>query len=418
MKERLVALTLLASIGFYNFHNSVSPAMARVAMVLMMLLCVLYSLSGKVNMSRIRYPRLLWLLMFTGMVISIFMAGLFHHQGFMQTLIATIGIIAAWAFVFVLLRLNPSPERMMRIFLWLCGFSILIFAINFATFPNNMFGRPMIDDTSRGMLRVQIPFFQLFLLMIFYAINRWQLTKSHRWMWIIIAGYTMVILSLTRQAIAIMALLGGWQILQNVSWVRKAVIALVVFTAGFIVYNYVPMFQDMQKLSEEQMDEESTTGQENVRIGAWRYYAWEGSKTMPQHIFGNGVPSLGNSFYGRAMDAHFEETGELIADVSWAGSIFLFGYFTTIATMLIALGAVFKRKSPSKQYLTYFMVCVILQGIASGVWYYFEEILITAVALYLVYRPDEKPRRRPQLDPGAPQPPQPLPVPERRFITR
>ena len=49
-----------------------------------------------------------------------------------------------------------------------------------------------------------------------------------------------------------------------------------------------------------------------------------------------------------------------------------------------------KRKPPRKQYLSYFVACITLESIASGIFEYFFETMILMLALYLIYCPDDE----------------------------
>lgn len=389
MSSWLVIFTLLAGIGFYNFHDLLGLPIRRAMFLLMVFVCLVYAFrmkSGKLRNSS--FPRLPWFIFGCGLIVSVFMASFYHPQLLLESIMAQSTSIAAYAFFFILLILNPNPATLIKYLFVLSSVSILVYFANLATFPNNMFGEPIINDISRGMLRISIPLLQVILLLIFYSINQWQLSKSWKWIIPIGIGLLMVMLSLIRQVMAIMAILCFFQILYKYPIWKKVLIGGALLLLGYTLFVNLTIFKELKDLSEEQVDATVSEEKEDVRIGAWRFYAYEGNEEAATFLFGNGTPSLGKSVWGKHLDSFTEEESCYIADVSWAGCVFMYGIIATIALVFIVFLAIFKRKRPDQQYLTYFMICVLLQGIASGVWFYYFEVVVTMIALYLIYRPE------------------------------
>lgn len=387
MNHRLVIITILASVGYYNFHNAFSSPICRFMFICMVILCFITAIKQQsVRLRECNFPRLPWFVFVCGLIVSTFMASFFHPQTLQASIIAQSTAIVAFCFFFALLKLNPDPDKLIKSFFYLAGCSIFVYFANLATFPNNIFGEPIVLDTSRGMIRVAIPLFQIMLLLIFYSINQWQLTKSKKWLLILGIGGVMIILSLTRQVMAIMFTLCFFQILHKYSLWKKIVVGVILLSSGYIIFTSLPIYKDIKELSETQIDSSVNKQEEDVRVGAWRYYSYESNENIATFLFGNGTPSFGKSVWGKHFDVYTSNENCYLADVSWAGCIFLYGAIATIALLCIVILAIFKPKKADQQYLTYYMICVLLQGIASGVWYYYYELEITMVVLYLIYR--------------------------------
>ncbi|MDE5905185.1 hypothetical protein, partial [Duncaniella sp.] len=94
--------------------------------------------------------------------------------------------------------------------------------------------------------------------------------------------------------------------------------------------------------------------------------------------------------WGNVFDDEIEDNGYLYADVAWAGIIYLFGWTGFAALLILMLKAVFKRKTPEREYLTYWTVFIILCGIGSGVFIYYNSIISIMIGLYLVFGTNEK----------------------------
>lgn len=390
MAARLVVLTLLAGVGFFNFHNLIPLPLQRVGLMVMLMVCLLYGVKEhRAKLSDYDFPKGLWLLFLILLVLSNFMAAFYHPQSVVETFRAQSTVILVFFSFFILLKLAPEPSQLIRYFYYLSAASILVYIINLKTFPNNAFGEPVIEDLTRGVLRIGISLFPIMMLLIFYSINRWTLERKPRWLIYTGIGFIMVLASLTRQVYFIMGVLVFFQLLQRVSWVKKIVLGIVLALTAYVVFINLPMYKDMKELSEEQLDQTTNTDREDVRIGAWRYYAWEGHEDMATFLFGNGMPSADKSVWGKFYSAFSEETGWYEADVSWAGAIYFWGIIATLTILSITLIAIFKKKPPEKQYLNYFLIAAILKGIASGTWFFPNEIVVTMIALYLVYAKPE-----------------------------
>ncbi len=384
MRAKLVAISLLSSVGFFNFHNLLSEPVQRATFLFLSFVCAVLALRNKnVSLFDYDFPRLPWFLFGSGLIISVFMTPFYHQQSLMATAIAQSTCIVAYLSFFVLLKLRPDPQKLLRLLVYVYIAAVVVFFVNVVTFPNNMFGAPIVSDLSRGFIRVRPLLLQLFVFMLFYGISRWQ--GNRQWKWLLFAAFTylMIVLSLTRQTIAICALLAFFQIFHDYSWKKKLLIGVVSVLVGVSIVVNIPMYKMMMEVTEEQIDQNED--KEDVRIGAWRYYAYEANDEIATFLFGNGTPSLDKSVWGKQYGSMAEETDYHVGDVSWASCIFLYGIIATVALLCIVLMSIFKHKAPRQRYLTYFMIAEMLHGIAWGVFYYYYEVYIISIALYLIY---------------------------------
>ena len=385
----LVIFTLLSVIGFYNYHNLLSPQIIRAMFTLMVIVCGFVGWRLKTDDNdTLKYPRWLWLLFIVGLIASNFVCPFYHHQSLLTSFIASSTVISAYIFIYSLILLRPDPELLIKYLFVIAGLSMIVYFINFLTFPNNMFGEPILEDLSRGMLRIHIPLFQIIMLLFFYSIGKWHIEKSSMWLFVSAGLFFCSVLSLTRQIILIMSLLGFFQLLQSISWVRKLVIGAILALVALVAYTQLPIFQTMRELSENQIDATTSEQKEDVRISDWRYFGYEGTDNIVPLLFGNGTPSATNSVWGRQLNTFMEENGWLLADTSWPACLYQYGYVTTAILLTILFAAIVKRKKPAKVYLTYFFIALFLRGIASGVWYYPDEIIVTILGFYFLYAPD------------------------------
>ncbi len=391
MRELLVALTLLASTGFFNFHGAI-PASVRVVLTcFFILLSGAYALQFREPERKFpQFPFVAWMTILGGMVVSVIMAFVVHSQPIPVTLIATASYFFPFLYLPILLLLNPRPKILFRYLFAIVGMSILVYIINTLTFPNNVFGDPILEDLTRGILRIPIPYFQLLILLFFFAVGSFAVDRNKLWLIFITIAIVMILLSVIRQAILCSLTFGFLLYMQKYVWYKKILIGSVIAGVAILILTSLPIYKTMMELSQQQY-EDNADKKEDVRIGAWRYYAIESHKENPVTVvFGNGAVSLDNSTWGTELYNFSEDNNYYTADVSLAGFIYRFGLVCTVPLLYVLITAIFRRKPPKKQYLSYFIACITLESLASGIFEYYFEILIVMLALYLIYRPDDE----------------------------
>lgn len=391
MKEKFVVFTLLASIGFYNYHDLCGVKLQKLLVYLCFIVGMVLMYRNGDSISKKRYPRGWWIILLTFMLIGTLMGSVLHPQPLMQSFVAGAQLIIPLSFFFIFLSLNPDLGKLMKWLMVVTMCSIFVYIINFVTFPNNIFGEPMLGDLSRGMLRVSIPLLDILLLCYFFAINRWNDTHKLSWLFISGIGAVMLVLSLTRQAMLIGGLLGGIFLLQRYNWKQKIVVFILISVSAFTIYKTVPIFRGIDEVNEEQKDMNEENERDDIRVEAWQYYTYYGNEDNPEAaFFGNGVPSIGNSIWGKQFDAFCDETGLLIGDVSLAAFYYMFGSISTFAILVILFKAIFRRKRPEYYFLGYFILAMLLKSIASGTLFYVDSLVCIALGLALIYNLPEK----------------------------
>lgn len=144
----------------------------------------------------------------------------------------------------------------------------------------------------------------------------------------------------------------------------------------------------MVELSEEQA-ERNKTEKEDIRITAWKFYTNEYQTNELTRIFGNGLPSIGNSKWGndfeKTISYDYGGNGCFFVDVGWAGFYWLFGAFSTLSLIILLIKAILKNKQTNRQYLSYWLVFLLLTSIASAPILFYSQIISVVTTLYLVY---------------------------------
>ncbi len=381
----LLIFTILASVSFFDPGNRIEGPIGKALFYLSVMTCLVVALKDGISLRSARYPRWAYAFIICGIAVSMLMASAFHMQTITQSIVTTMPYMLAYLMFFVLMRFDIPTERLIKAYIALAACASVIYFINLATMPFNIFGRPMFDaDDARGILRLPLVFVEFFPVILFYAINRWLLDGKFKWM--LLAGGTslMIVLSVIRQVIGLSALLGLWFILKRANIKIKIGIIALVVAFGLFVLPRIPMYQAMVELTEKQADENEE--EENIRITAWRYYTYDHQTNELSTVLGNGMPALGVSRWGIIMDAETMEQGVLWVDVGWAGFYWLFGAFSTIGLLALMFTAILRRKPPQEQFLTYSLIFYFVTSFASGPPVIYWQIIDIMVVLYMVYR--------------------------------
>lgn len=387
----LVILVVLSSVGFFNPHAVVSEQMQKLSFFLSILLCFGFGSVKGVSLRGVKFPRAAFVLLLGGIGLSIIMATAFHTQSFKVSVITTMPYLFAYGFFYALMKLDVPRERLIQAYFGLAAVSTVVYFCNVATVPFNMFGEPIInlDSEDRGIIRIPVVFIEFFPMLAFYAINRWMIDKKKKWFVIYAWILLMIFLSVIRQVIALTLVLSLMFVMQKMSWKIKALTAAGVVAVVIWVLPLIPMYSAMIELSEKQAEENAD--EENVRIQAWRYYTYEHQTNAITPIFGNGMPSFGNSRWGTQFESETLENGCFAADVGWAGFYWYFGIIATAALAYMLIAAAVKKKRPENRYLTYWLVFVMLTSFASGPPVYYWQIIDIVMCLYMVYKKDDAP---------------------------
>lgn len=387
MKFNVVILVILASVGFFNPFAILTEPAQKLLFYISMVLCMGVALFDGVSLRDVKYPRKAYFVLLGAIFFSSVMGAAFHMQSYKMSIIATLPYLMGYAFFYALMRLDVPRNKLMNAYLVLCGISSVIYFINAATFPDNMFGLPIIDeDITRGIIRLPVVFIEFFPMVVFYAVNKWLLDRKPGWIVVVVVGFIMIFLSVIRQIIALTAVLTLFFFFRKVSWKWKALMAAGAVSIVVFVLPMIPMYNTMIELSEQQKEENDD--EENIRIQSWRFYTYENQTNAITPIFGNGVPSYG-SRWGMEFSSEAYVSGRFAEDVGWAGFFWFFGAIATAALLIMLVAALRKKKAPENQYLNYWLIFVICTSVASGPPLYYWQILDIMVCLYLVFKKDD-----------------------------
>ena len=385
-KQSLVFIALLISVNFFNPFGFIGFTLSKVLFSIVCIYCLVtckyFNIKEK---SMICYSMIIW-----GMVFSFFICSIYNGQSFVVSFKACSHFLLAYSFLFVLMGFRIEGEKIIHMIRKMCILSMIVYAINFISFPSVIFGMNQDEyDTSRGLVRLGVPCIELIVLLFFYYINQYQIKAKRTYLYLILLCLFFIILSLTRQIIIYSVFLGAILYFKSASWWKKATFILLCSFVFLYLTPKLGLFQAMRDLTLEQL-EKNNDGYENIRLIAWRWFTDELQTNEITRIFGNGYPVIDGSSWGNTVIQRSQLMLCFPTDVGWASFYFYYGAITTFFLALVLLQAIFIKKTKDGCYLSYWFIFVILSTFTSGMILYQNQIISITLGLYLVYEDKRK----------------------------
>jgi hypothetical protein len=313
---------------------------------------------------------------------SVFMAMYTWGQGLSNsptTIPYAIGFVFFW-----LLSSNISIKSIEKIIMIYGMIYIILFLFQFTHTGVVYFGRAQEFVMDRGLTRVNFPGGGVFFLACFIAINRvTSLAGSARYLYLAFAlvGIVIVVLQVTRQAIAVVLVVYLLHFLRNVRLPYKALIIGIFALGGYIFVNSDNV---ISKGLSEQQKVDASYGKDYIRILAAEYYLTQFTPNAVSKILGNGFAN-DTSNYGKTLIALGDRYGYFLTDVGLVEVYIAFGIFAILGYVLIFYKSFTIPVPPDYYYLKYYLWMIMLTCLTSDflISYYF---LITTVLVLYCYQ--------------------------------
>lgn len=325
---------------------------------------------------------LLGLGFFTGFCDSV----LIHQQSAVVSFIALLPTLFSYFSFFIFYKLNIPKDEIIRIIKCLCILSIITFLINSVTYPLLTFGNVERDITIRGGIpRLGVQYILSIVLILFYNLDclaRYGFKRS-RLIWVIACGF-IILMSLTRQIIVSSAVLGALIYLVRKRGASKFIVFVAIIFIAIVIVPQTSIYNMIVETTETEAAK--TRGLENnVRVGAWEFYTMDAQESVITQIFGNGVPSLQKSEWGKDIDYESIKYGFFPADVGWAGFFFNFGIIGVVGLLYIFINALRLSRMKGLYWICGWLLFVMVTSVSSGPIVYYYQIVEISLVLYLVY---------------------------------
>ena len=387
MDFSFLVLLYLAARSFFNPFGLITGALSKGMFVVIFVIALIYTLNK--HRSVIEYPKKAYSFLILGILLSVLSAFFIHEQSLDISFMSTLPYLFGYLYFYILIKLKVPTVMVEKFFKVLSIISIIMYVANLATYPNVAFGNTLEEiDTSRGFVRLGVPMIEVIVTYFLFNINQWLLTRKRKYLvWIAVLAL-MILLSLTRQVIGVSAVLAFLFVLHNSSIYKKILVVLACVFCVYVILPQIPIVKAMMEVSEQQV--QNNADDEDIRIKAWRFYTVEFQDNIYCQIFGNGIPSYGNSRWGNYVDKTTGLTenggnGCFTVDVGWAGFFWNFGLISTISLLILFVRAIRTKKTSSRQYVTYVLYFYIITSFASGPIIFSYQVMCLMLLFYIAY---------------------------------
>lgn len=380
---KLIFLFIIASLGFYNPSQMLSGSVQKlifyiVATICFLIACLRYSPKRNTPIPKYYY------LIIAGIILSSFVCTEYHDQSLSLSFQASLYRLFAYAFLFILFSFNLPIEKIEKILVIMGLIGIIVNGINMLTAPNCFFGSQQEDlDVSRGFVRVRTPIIYIVFL-FFYALSKFKLEKKYKWLLVSLLSYAFIVFWVARQYIFFAAILGLLFYISNIKLYKKIILLIVAIAVFEFVILNIPFVQNLIDMSKSQQADISSD--DDIRIIAWDFYTNSYQVNWMTRIFGNGVPSMGNSPWGIEFENLTRYLKVYPSDVGYAGFYFYHGIIALAGLVILFIKGILCKKNKDYGYINYVLFLFVLTNFAGGSIIMPEEVTALMCFFYIAYK--------------------------------
>ena len=337
-----------------------------------------YILTFNYNNSRYGLLMVVWILIF---LLSIIISFLQHGQDVFSSFRMILPFFVLFFYFFLHWNKVTITETENLIWIFLAIY-LLMYFIGLAMAPRVLFdhtGGELDVNMQRGFSKVRILGNCFLHITYFMALNKWINKRETRHLILTLFLFVLVVLGVGRQVILFSFLLGLLMIMRTLKWYYSAFVLLLIVAAIIYVVSTSEIIQSLIDLTVSQFNE---TGLQNIRILAFKYYFTDYNDSIFQIIFGNGIPHLGNSFWGVHFKAMNKNTGYYLSDVGYSKIFFYWGIIGLISFFFLLYKIFTQKVKPELLYIKYYIAFIALTTIASHS--FFLEMITISMVIYVL----------------------------------
>lgn len=393
-KKSILFIIVIFSVQLFTliiFPRSTLALIEMVGTALLLLLFIIYQIYTDKSVVPIKPTFKLEVnLLLAGVLLSVPMASVYHHQNPATTFFAQ-----KYTYYFLLYYYmhytGVSAKNLEKLIFGLGVVWCILFLIQYKIYPNIILNARVHLD--RGTIRIFFPGNTIALIAFFLSLHK-ILTEKFKLQYLIYILFFLVISGVLQGSrsnlgslMILVALFIGFY--KNVKS-RLFIIALsiVVIIGAFFLFSGV--IDEMVNVSEKQVD--NSEYEDPIRLQAFRFFMSDFQPSKLTYLLGNGADH-GSSPYGQKIIYYKLEHNFYQSDIGIAGEFTKFGLLFFIAEIMILIGGTFGRHPKGVGYLKYVFAYILMTGIlGAGPLSSSSQITSIMMMLYLidVYRSKEE----------------------------
>lgn len=359
----IIAFVVLVTSGFENINWN--PTYGGWAKNLVFLLLLGYFVCTRPKGSRYHFRTLVLVLLWVPFF-SVFNSWSIYSQSPSRSLLIMTSQ-STWIIYFLLHKYNVEEKTILKVFLYLALFLVIIQIVQQFTYPNAPFGtmseNTMIErqameaaEQRNGLWRFRMHQNGYYTAPILFAMWIWVRKKASPKLALFIALFlTSIYLTLTRQVMFACILTIFCSMFMGQKKINFTALFIGLIFIGVLYVYYDALFS---KLAQQTQDD---SNEDNVRLMSASIFWGESLKTPFTFLFGYGLPD-GGSAYGLHMNNLSSILGVYTTDVGFVGQIFERGFIYVCVCYYMLYKLFFKLK---KSIPTYIRMFVMFTGVMS-----------------------------------------------------
>lgn len=326
--EGAILLTIIIFLQLFSYtgipENSLALAAGIFGLGMLMLLISFATILFKNGLQLNGIDRLV-ILFIAAIFISFFTAYAYWEQPVSSSLLSYRSFYIFFLY-FVLVGFKISQKASVRIVIILFFLSLIIFSIDYVTFPEALFS--LRSEERRDGFTIFFYGQGFTFLGAFYYLDKFLKKRNlFHLIWFLIGG--MFLFFLTQSRMILLGLgLGSILILFLSNLRYKFLLAGVLVSSGILVYLSSGIFDGIQ----EQNAEQAKFYSEDIRVMAHEFFWNDLQGGWPTYVFGNGSPASGSKL--EAITVYGQEVGFYTSDVGLTGIFSYFGFLGLIIWVL------------------------------------------------------------------------------------
>lgn len=373
-----VILFCLSSILFFNPY-SINIVKAYYAYYLLFFFAIIYIVSNRDKYDNQLFTLPILLLLLSGFM-STFSATLFWDQSMFDS-IKTIIFFLGYSLFYLVAVIRLNARDIEKIVIIIGILYILLYFISFFSFPKPMFGNIWWGD-NRGFQRIVLPGVGFLFFFSFYSLNRYFYHRQFGWLIIFSITFLSIIMTLTRQWIAISFVFLALFAIRKSKYLNKIIIILFISSIFFVITQ-----MNFYKILINRTISETSNIEDNIRTKSADFYLFHFSPNLFTKVFGNGAPYM-DSNYGYYMKQLEAVEGLYTSDIGYIGLYSKFGLLAIIAYLLIIIRTLKVSIKEEFMYCKYFLYFIFVIGIMSNCTIDTSFFIPVVLALYILSSQD------------------------------
>ena len=314
-------------------------------------------------------------------LISIFVNYFTWGQSLFDSLLVVLPVFTTIYAFFFFVKYRISPKQIEKIIVFYGFVYLTLYIFQLINSDSVYFGWANNFQIEGNLIRIIFPGYGIFYLTILIALSKFRgkIKDNKKWFILIVLGFIVPILQITRQQILAISLIYLIHFIRNQNWKSK-IFGVSLLAVSFYSFSNSEIANKIGEYNKRDVE----LGVEYVRIQAMNYFLNDFSPSYSNVIFGNGKPR-NNSIYGKVVFDLEKNEGYYISDVGLVGVYTMFGVFSVISYLIIWYKSFTVKIPDGYQYIKYYLWMLLITSLTSDFVFSDNSLISNIMVIYLLH---------------------------------